>query len=239
MYAIIPLAGFGSRFERSAWKVPKPLIQVDKKPMFYYSVASLPLANFSEIIFIIRDDGDKVRLVNSIQREFSNLPISFQTLSEPTRGQAETVYLATSHIPSEEPIVIHNGDTAFSANFTQSFFHENSLLLFNDTDPRWSFAKLKENGEVTQTAEKTQISEFASTGTYTFENNKVFRKNYEEHQKSFLGEHYIAPIYNRIIQRGGIVNSLIAKEIYCMGTPDDLNVTMEKINNWRPNEQIF
>ena len=39
---IMPMAGLGSRFEREGYKLPKPLIEVSKSPMFYQALNDLP-----------------------------------------------------------------------------------------------------------------------------------------------------------------------------------------------------
>ena len=47
---IIAMAGIGKRFKEKNFLQPKPLIEIKKKPMFYYAAKSLPKSN--QYIFI-------------------------------------------------------------------------------------------------------------------------------------------------------------------------------------------
>jgi len=239
MYGIIPLAGFGTRFAGRGWDVPKPLIEVLGKPMLYYSVASLPLLNFTETIFVMRDDEFADQLQERIEHLFGGIKWSVIRLPFATSGQAETVYLATEKIPRNAPIVIHNGDTAFNAHFDKDFFKGNNLLLFKDSDPRWSFARLDGNRNVVETAEKIAISDFASTGTYSFESAGLYREIYREGLDRVSSERYIAPMFNRLISMGLKVGSEVANQVFCMGTPEDLNETLVHLKKWERNSQIL
>lgn len=239
MNAIITMAGFGTRFSTSGWKVPKPLIDVQGKPMFYYSVSSLPLKMFTSIIFVLRNDQNTELYLSSIEEYFSQYPCSSLLLDKSTRGQAETVYLATELIDPVSPIVVHNCDTAFTASFPKSFFTDNNLLLFSDDDPRWSFARIDKEGNVLQTTEKIPISNFASTGTYSFQSSQIYRDIYESYDKQDSSENFIAPMYNEIIKKRGHVGSLFVREIFCMGTPDDLSKSVLRLSNWAPNDQLI
>ena len=50
---IMPMAGLGSRFENSEYKLPKPLIDIKGKPMYAWATDSLPLENCQKLIFIL------------------------------------------------------------------------------------------------------------------------------------------------------------------------------------------
>jgi NDP-sugar pyrophosphorylase family protein len=239
MNAIIPMAGFGTRFLGENWELPKPLIDVLGMPMLFYSVSSLPLKMFTSIVFVIRKDQNTEILDEALHKSFSGLPYTTLILDGPTNGQAETVYLATESLDQDLPILIHNCDTAFNAFFSQDFFVRNNLLLFKDIYPRWSFARLGSNGEVLETAEKRPISNFASTGTYTFQSSRLYRDVYESFSSDKNDEIYIAPIYNELIKSGVPVGSLFVSDIFCMGTPDDLSNTLHVLSKWQRNEQIF
>ena len=42
MQVIIPMSGFGERFRRAGYKVPKPLIEVDGRPIISYVIDMFP-----------------------------------------------------------------------------------------------------------------------------------------------------------------------------------------------------
>ena len=43
---IMPMAGFGSRFDKEGYELPKPLIEVSMAPMFYQAINDLPKSEF-------------------------------------------------------------------------------------------------------------------------------------------------------------------------------------------------
>ena len=68
MNIVIPMAGAGSRFVKAGFNVPKPLIHVYDKPMYYWAVHSLPLQLASRLIFIIRQDEFTPQLITDIHQ---------------------------------------------------------------------------------------------------------------------------------------------------------------------------
>lgn len=54
MQIVIPMSGFGERFRRAGYSVPKPLIEVAGKPIIEYVVAMFP--GERDILFICNED---------------------------------------------------------------------------------------------------------------------------------------------------------------------------------------
>jgi NDP-sugar pyrophosphorylase family protein len=66
---LIPMAGLGKRFENAGYKTPKPLIDINGKPMFVRAVESLPKAD--KIIFVcLRRHIKKFKLDKIIKSYF-------------------------------------------------------------------------------------------------------------------------------------------------------------------------
>ena len=42
MQIVIPMSGFGERFRRTGYSVPKPLIEVDGKPIIQHVIEMFP-----------------------------------------------------------------------------------------------------------------------------------------------------------------------------------------------------
>ena len=59
MKIIIPMSGFGERFRRAGYKLPKPLIKVDKLTMIEHVVKMF--SKDDEFIFICNKDHLKVK----------------------------------------------------------------------------------------------------------------------------------------------------------------------------------
>ena len=47
---IMPMAGLGKRFLNSQFKMPKPLIEINKNPMFIESAKSMPKSDLNVFI---------------------------------------------------------------------------------------------------------------------------------------------------------------------------------------------
>jgi len=54
MQIVIPMSGFGERFRRAGYKVPKPLIEVDGKPIIGHVIDMFP--GEKDFIFICNQD---------------------------------------------------------------------------------------------------------------------------------------------------------------------------------------
>ena len=101
------MAGAGSRFEEAGYTFPKPLIDVNGKPMIQVVIENLNLQG--KYIFIVQkkhyEKYDLNRLLNLIAPECQII-----TIDQLTEGAACTVLLAKEHINTKEPLLISNAD---------------------------------------------------------------------------------------------------------------------------------
>ena len=107
MNVLIPMAGRGKRFEDTGYSFPKPLIDVNGKPMIQVVVENL---NFSgKHIFICQDEHVKKfaikDLMNLIKPDSEIISIN-----KITQGAAETVLLAKDLINNNDELIIANSD---------------------------------------------------------------------------------------------------------------------------------
>ena len=92
----MPIAGDGKRFKDAGYSVPKPLIEVDGKPMVVKALESLPKA--SKNILIVRKDQLDIKNFKLILNQyFDNLVII--EIDYLTKGQASTCLLAEKEVP--------------------------------------------------------------------------------------------------------------------------------------------
>jgi bifunctional N-acetylglucosamine-1-phosphate-uridyltransferase/glucosamine-1-phosphate-acetyltransferase GlmU-like protein len=234
---VIPMAGLSSRFKKAGYKLPKYMLEAHGKTLFTHSVESFKAYFSSEkFLFIALDVLDTKRF---IEQECQKMGIAdFETviLPEPTRGQAETVFLGLQQLGliQDEHILIFNIDT-FRPGFTwPKEFDIKSidgyLETFIGSGKNWSNIEPKNNDDYTvkRTAEKQEISEYCCTGLYYFNSFKEYSKLYSTYSKQNLdeidaGEYYIAPMYNLMINEGADIRySVVDKDdvIFC-GVPDE------------------
>lgn len=235
MTIIIPMAGLSSRFTKAGFTLPKYMLYANDKSLFNLAVSSFDkYFKDCKFIFVVRDVYDTPRFV---EEECKLLGIeNFQVIvTEPTRGQAETVFVGVegAHIPDEESILIFNIDT-FRPGFTFPSDIEDwdgYLECFVGDGTNWSYAKTIDgtpNTKVIETAEKKEISNFCSTGIYHFRQVVDFKNAYHENETTPINgvkELYVAPLYNFLIRDGKNIHVDIIKRddvIFC-GVPSEYN----------------
>jgi NDP-sugar pyrophosphorylase family protein len=236
---VMPMAGLGSRFREAGFAVPKPLIDVRGRPMYAWATESLPLENSSRLIFILLASQPEFReLERDIQTRYAAHRPVVLSVPELTAGQAITVLRAKELLDNDEPLLIHNADTAFAADrdWTEKAYAENldgALLVFPSQEKRWSFSRANAAGFVEEVREKEAISPWASTGTYWFRRGADFVSAAETRfhsGKREASEFYVGPLYNDLIASGARVKNFLISKLYCFGTPEDLKNTLKTLN---------
>ena len=166
---LIPMAGAGSRFKEAGYIFPKPLIEIDNKPMIQWVIESLNLeGNF---IFIVQKEHQEKYNINSVLKILKpNCKII--ELDHITEGAACTTLLAKEFINTKDPLIIANSDQYIKWDSIKSMYNYNqkkidgSILTFEAIHPKWSYAKTDNNNFVTEVAEKKVISKNATVGVY-------------------------------------------------------------------------
>ena len=235
---VIPMAGLGSRFRDAGYSVPKPLIEVLGRPMYAWAAESLPLAQSSQLIFILlKSQPEFPELERDIHERYRAYHPVVLSVPELTAGQSMTVLRAKELINREEPLLIHNADTAFTVDpgwVAQAWQEpcDGALLVFPSTESRWSFSRTNLEGWVEEVREKKVISPWATTGTYWFRRGSDFvraaemQRNSERREAS---EFYVGPLYNDLIAAGARVKNYPIDQLFCLGTPEDLTVTLAEV----------
>ncbi len=228
MNVLIPMAGNGSRFTQAGYTFPKPLIEVHGKPMIQVVVENLAVdANF---IFVVQKS----------HREQYNLD-SMLSLICPgckivevdgvTEGAACTVLLAKEYINNNQPLVIANSDQFVEWNSLEFFYKMNEqdldagIVSFRATHPKWSYAKVDDDGFVTEVAEKNPISDIATVGIYYWKHGADFVKYAENMiQKNVRvnNEFYVCPVFNEALLDGLKIKTFDIPRMWGIGTPEDL-----------------
>jgi UDP-N-acetylglucosamine diphosphorylase / glucose-1-phosphate thymidylyltransferase / UDP-N-acetylgalactosamine diphosphorylase / glucosamine-1-phosphate N-acetyltransferase / galactosamine-1-phosphate N-acetyltransferase len=232
---VMPMAGLGSRFHLAGFQVPKPLIDVRGRPMYAWAAESLPLEKCTRMIFILlASQPEFPDLKCDIEQRYAKHKPIVLAVPELTAGQAITVLRAKEVINNDEPLLIHNADTAFDVDhaWVEHAWVEKlggALLVFPSHENRWSFSRENAAGFVAEVREKEVISPWATTGTYWFRRGADFVDAAESRFNSGrreASEFYVGPLYNDLIARGAKVKNFPIRKLYCFGTPEDLAATL-------------
>ena len=231
---LIPMAGAGSRFEKAGYTFPKPLIDIEGDPMIKVVTENLNIkANY---IFIVQKS----------HREKYNLDTLLGMVSPGckivevegiTEGAASTTLLAKEFIDNDNPLVMANSDQ-FSEWDSNEFMYKMSetdcdggIVTFKSTHPKWSFAKVNENGLVTEVAEKNPISDIATVGVYYWKKGSDYVKYADQMIEKNLrvnNEFYVCPVFNEAIQDDKEIRTFEITKMWGLGTPEDLNTYLRR-----------
>jgi HAD superfamily hydrolase (TIGR01509 family) len=233
MNVLIPMAGAGSRFQQAGYTFPKPLIDVRGKPMIQVVTENLNI------------DATFIYVVQKEHREKYNLDTLLNLISPGckvvevngiTEGAACTTLLAKEHINNDEPLLMANSDQFVewdSNEFMYKMIEQNldgGIVSFKATHPKWSFAKIDNQGYVTEVAEKNPISDIATVGIYYWKHGKdyvQFAEQMIEKNIRVNNEFYVCPVFNEAIQAGKRIKTFDIPTMWGLGTPEDLKYYLE------------
>ena len=230
---LIPMAGEGSRFTTAGYTFPKPLIDVQGKPMIQVVVENLNMdANF---IFVVRKEHREKYNLDSLLKLIAPGCRIVET-DGLTEGAACTALLAKDFIDSDAPLFFANSDQFVEWDSNEFMYKMNEtnadggIVSFTATHPKWSFAKINENGLVTEVAEKDPISDIATVGYYWWKNGSDFVKYAEQMINKDLrisNEFYVCPVFNEAIADQKEIRTFNTDGMWGLGTPEDLKYYLE------------
>ena len=225
---VIPMAGLGSRFANVGYKLPKPLIDVNGKPMIQVVVENMNI-NAHYIFIAMKKHVEEYDVENTI-KEVTCGNYTIHTIDELTEGSACTVLKVRDIIDNDNPMMLANSDQYLEWDpyeflvGTQGV--DGLISCFEADHPKWSYAKTDSNGKVTEVAEKKVISNLATTGLYYFAKGSQFVRCADSMIAKNIrtnNEFYNCPIYNEVIFEGGVVKTHMCPKMWGIGTPEDLD----------------
>lgn len=240
MKIVIPMAGSGKRFNDIYFHGPKPLIEIDGKPMIEHVINMF--SREDEFIFICHEDHLRD---TEIRKVLSNLVPNFKIISVNTQqiegGPVYTCKNAFDFVRDDEEVIVNYCD--FTVVWDYQKFLETVRSKENDGaipsfkgfhpaslgDTYYAYMKFNENGYLTDLREKEpfsndRMSDYASTGTYYFKRGSDFKKYSQEVISSGMlvkGEAYVTLPYILMIKDGFKILNYEVDKFICFGTPRD------------------
>lgn len=241
MQIVIPMSGFGERFRRRGHRVPKPLIEVEGKPIIAHVVDLFP--GETDFIFICSRahlDEPSYRMRETLE---ALRPTSRIVGIEPHKlGPVHAVLQVQHLIDTARPVTVNYCDFACYWNWAHfkrfvaqcgcdgaipayRGFHPHSLGTTN-------YAYLREaNGWVLDIQEKQpytqdRMQEFASSGTYYFASGALMLDAFRavvEQDLHVNGEYYVSLAYRPVLANHGAVAVYPLQHFMQWGTPEDVD----------------
>lgn len=229
---VIPMAGEGSRFKQAGYKISKPLIPIQNKPMIMWVLDNLRSKNPEvqkrvEYHLIVRTQAmDELKDLSGVV---------LHPIPALTDGAACTVLTVREELLKDNnPLLMANSDQFLEWDFDEFLEvcvnpgYDGCISTFynpDSSDTKWSFAQVDKNGLVTKVAEKEYIGPNATTGIYYWQDGSKFvQYTYEmiEKNERVKNEFYVCPVYNYLMRDGGKIRVSDCKKMWGLGIPEDL-----------------
>lgn len=246
MKIVIPMSGFGERFRRAGYAVPKPLIEIDGKPIVAHVIDMFP--GESDFIFICNQEhlNEPEYRMEAILKE--HCPSGRIVGIPPHKlGPINAVRQVEHLLDPTEPVIVNYCDftcywdwhhfkrfvkeTACTGAIpAYKGFHPHSLGSTN-------YAYMREtDGWVQDIQEKqpytnNRMEEYASSGTYYFASAQIMGEAFRtvmEQDLNVGGEYYVSLAYKPLLEKKRPVAVYPLQHFMQWGTPEDV----AEYNSW-------
>lgn len=245
------MSGWGERFRRAGYRLPKPLIEVDGEPIIAHVADLFPgEADFTFVCSTQHLDDpalDLRRILLSIRPGARIVPVEPHKL-----GPVHAALQALPLLDQDRPVVINYCDftNVWDWRDVQDFwektgadgilpcyrgFHPHSLgstfYAYVKTDGLWAL-DIQEKQPWTD----RPMEEYASTGTYGFRTARLATESLRacmEQGLSTGGEYYVSLAYRPLLRTGARVAVYEVPHFMQWGTPADLEVWIDQADSFR------
>ena len=240
MQIVIPMSGFGERFRRAGYVVPKPLIEIDGKPIIAYVIDMFP--SESNFIFICNQEhlDEPTYQMETILKEFCP---SGRIIGIPPHklGPVYAVSQVEHLLDPEEPVIVNYCDFTcyWDWNHFKSYVKETAcagaIPAYKGFHPHslgnTNYAYMREiDGWVQDIQEKqpytnNRMEEYASSGTYYFASTQIMSEAFRTSMEQGLntgGEFYVSLAYKPLLSSKQPVAVYPLQHFMQWGTPEDV-----------------
>jgi NDP-sugar pyrophosphorylase family protein len=243
---IIPMSGFGDRFRRAGYSVPKPLIEIDGKPIIAHVIDMFE----GERDFIFICNSDHLADSNYKMREILELycPAGRIVAIPPHKlGPVHAVRQVEDLIDPDKPVVVNYCDFTCYWNwqhfkdFVTETECEGSIPAYKGFHPHslgtTNYAYLREqNGWLEDIQEKqpytdNRMEEYASSGTYYFASGQLMMDAFRATVANNInvnGEYYVSLVYKVLLRENRAITVYPLQHFMQWGTPEDV----AEYNSW-------
>ncbi len=240
MQIVIPMSGFGERFRRAGYEVPKPLIEVEGKPIIAHVIDMFPgEIDFSFICNQEHLDNPSYKMREILQKYAPTGKI--YGIQPHKLGPVFAVQKIQKFLNPNKPVVVNYCDFTcyWSWEHFKSFVDETECVgaipAYKGFHPHslgnTNYAYLREKeGWIKDIQEKqpytdNRMNEYASSGTYYFSSAKIMFEEFAEivdKKVSLGGEYYVSLAYKRMCRNLKSLAVYPIQHFMQWGTPEDV-----------------
>lgn len=227
---VIPMAGRGSRFHKMGFDQPKPLIDLNGRPFFWWATEAV-LRHIDEPVelsyVVLQEHIDQFGIVDTVNSYYPDA--EFVVISDVTSGALETAVLGVQVASADTPIIVNDCDQYFESSELQNMINrlhakemQGFLCNFKSSEPQFSYAEYGNDGALVRTVEKQVISADAIAGAYAFASKDLLLSHYETYKAECqYDELFISGIFNLMVKEGQHIEGLILDRHISFGVPDE------------------
>jgi glucose-1-phosphate thymidylyltransferase len=234
---IILAGGSGTRLYPSSLTVSKQLMNVYDKPLIYYSISILMLAEIRDILIITTQES--LYQFKKLLGDGSHWGVNFQyAVQDKPNGLAEAFIIGEKFI-GDDNVCLVLGDNILYGNSLKSILKKckdgkgGTIFSYPVTDPeRFGIVETHENKIVSITEKpKNPKSNRAIIGIYFFDNNVI--KYAKEVKPSWRNELEMSCIHNQYLKDGSLKVENLNRGVTWIdaGTCDSLLMASNFISN--------
>ena len=165
-------------------------------------------------VTLVVNENDVIRWNLRAIKEQIDPDLQIISIKGLTSGATCTALLALAGKNLEEQLIVLNGNEYIQPRISEVVNEFNlrnldaGLVYFDSVHPRYSYARINDDGLVLETAEKYPISRNATAGFYWYKSSRIFVAAAEQQLLKRLnlnGSYYICPLFNELILQGQVV----------------------------------
>jgi capsule biosynthesis phosphatase len=232
---IIPINGFGNKFDNEHYVMPKPLINVLGKPMLFWLLDNINVEHVSKILLPYDSVLDNFNFKYRLCDRYPNMEFIFRPIQYQTNSVVETLQLGLRELSSvdlDNRIVVMDSDTFYQEDILTAYSrqtHGDFLFYFDDLDNKDMFSYITmDYDRVTDIAEKIRISNYANCGVYGFANGHQLLSDCNDLLTDTVTNFYVSDIYQQMIKKNVYIKCRKVAKFHCVGTPEQLKIFCEK-----------
>lgn len=230
------MAGEGKRYKDAGYSTPKPLIEINGKPMVIRALESLPKAS-KNILIVRKNHLNIVDFKSLLDKIFKNIIII--EVDYLTEGQASTCLLSESYIPKNSILNIGACDIGFKYDLKKYkeklngfdcfiWTYNNNQNVLNHPEMYGWVKTILNSDEIDYVSCKKPVSQnlledHVVSGTFTFKNSVLFFEGIKKMismNDRVNNEFYLDNIFNHLSCKSSVFK---VEDCYSWGTPNELN----------------
>lgn len=240
---LIPMAGRGSRFLNAGYIKPKPLIDVNGKPMIQLVIENIRPKREHRFIFVVQNEHIQDYKVDKLLKNLCPT-CEIVVIDGITDGAACSSLKAITYINNKDPLMIANSDQWINISIDDYLEmwdvnkSEGFIMTMYSSDPKWSYIKFDPSGIIIDIVEKVVVSNQATVGIYNFSRGDIFCQfaaQMIDEKNMSKGEYYVAPVYKYMLNNNaniGLFNiDRASRNMYGLGTPEDLDYFLNQFQS--------